>query len=192
MKSLRLSWDIFRINFLISTFTFGGGYIVIPMMRRYFIEQLNAISEEELIDMAAIAQSSPGAIALNLAVMIGYRLRGIPGAILAGLGTILPPIVILSVISLFYKAFRDNRYVSAILRGMEAGVAATILDLLFDLSVGLAKERNWLVTSLAPLAFVASYILGVNVLLILIAAAIICLIQVLLRPRKEATECSKP
>lgn len=83
--------------------------------------------------MAAIAQSTPGAIAVNIAVLVGYRLAGITGAIISCVGTVLPPIVIISVVSMFYQAFRDSTIVSAILKGMEAGVAAVIVDLVIDM-----------------------------------------------------------
>ncbi len=177
-------WDIFRITFSISAFTFGGGYIVIPLMRRYFVEGLAVLSDEELMDMAAVAQSTPGAIAVNLAVLIGYRVGGIAGAILACLGTIMPPIVILSVIALFYKQFRDNRIVGFVLKGMEAGVAATIVDLLIDMSRTIFRQRNWLLTLLVPLTFVASFIFRINVFLIIVLTAVVCVGQSLLMRRK--------
>src|SRR5699024_462995 len=105
---LKTIFTLFRITFYISAFTFGGGYIVIPMMRKYFVDDLDLITERELMDMVAIAQSSPGAIAVNIAVLVGYRIAGIFGAVISAIGTVLPPILILSVISIFYKAFRDN------------------------------------------------------------------------------------
>ena len=86
------------MTFSISAFTFGGGYVVIPMMRKYFVNELELISEEELLDMAAIAQSTPGAIAVNTAVLVGYRISGLTGAIITCIGTVLPPLLILSVI----------------------------------------------------------------------------------------------
>lgn len=152
-KRLKILFLLFKITFSISSFTFGGGYIVIPMMRRYFVNDLELITEQELLDISAIAQSTPGAIAVNIAVLIGYRIAGITGAIISCIGTVMPPLLILSVISMFYKAFRDNRIVSAILKGMEAGVAATIVDILIDMWQGITKERNWLLTLMVPAAF---------------------------------------
>ena len=168
---------LLRITFSISAFTFGGGYVVIPMMRKYFVNDLELISEQELLDMAAIAQSTPGAIAVNLAVLVGYRISGIAGAIISCVGTILPPLLILSVISSFYKAFRDNKIISAILKGMEAGVAAAIIDILIDMWQGIRKEKNWLLTLLVPAAFIANFVFNVNVAIIIISCAIFCFIQ---------------
>lgn len=184
IKKLKLYFSLFRITFYISAFTFGGGYIVIPMMRKYFVNDLKLISEQELLDMAAIAQSTPGAIAVNIAVLVGYRISGITGAIISCIGTVLPPLLILSIISFFYKAFRDNRVISAILKGMEAGVAATIVDLVIDMGQGILKERNWLLTLIAPIAFIASFIFNINVLVIIISCSIVCFVQTYIKSRQ--------
>ncbi|HIZ71389.1 MAG TPA: chromate transporter [Candidatus Atopostipes pullistercoris] len=176
-KRLKRIFTLFRITFYISAFTFGGGYVVIPMMRKYFVEDLELITERELMDIAAIAQSSPGAIAVNTAVLVGYRIAGIWGAIISAIGTILPPILILSMISIFYKAFRDNSIISAILKGMEAGVAATIVDLIIDMMQSIVKEKNWLFTLMAPVTFIASFFFNVNVLVLIISCALLAIAQ---------------
>lgn len=182
-KRLKILFLLFKITFSISSFTFGGGYIVIPMMRRYFVNDLELITEQELLDIAAIAQSTPGAIAVNIAVLIGYRIAGITGAIISCIGTVIPPLLILSVISMFYKAFRDNRIISAILKGMEAGVAATIVDILIDMWQGITKERNWLLTLMVPAAFFANYIFNINVVFIIISCSILCFGQTYIRSK---------
>ncbi|MDU6263320.1 MAG: chromate transporter [Anaerocolumna aminovalerica] len=184
IKNLKIYFSLFKITFYISAFTFGGGYIVIPMMRKYFVNDLKLISEQELLDMAAIAQSTPGAIAVNIAVLVGYRISGITGAVITCIGTVLPPLLILSIISFFYKAFRDNRVISAILKGMEAGVAATIVDLIIDMGQGLLKEKNWLLTLMAPIAFIASFIFNINVLVIIISCSILCFAQTYIKSRQ--------
>lgn len=184
IKNLKLYFSLFRITFYISAFTFGGGYIVIPMMHKYFVNDLKLISEQELLDMAAIAQSSPGAIAVNIAVLVGYHISGITGAVITCIGTVLPPLLILSIISFFYKAFRDNRVVSAILKGMEAGVVATIVDLVIDMGKGILKEKNWLLTLMAPAAFLASFIFDINVLVIIISCSILCFAQTYIKSRQ--------
>lgn len=176
-KKLNLYFSLFRITFYISAFTFGGGYVVIPMMRKYFVNNLKLISEQELLDMAAIAQSTPGAIAVNLAVLVGFRIAGIQGAFISCIGTVLPPLLILSVISYFYSAFRSNRVISSILKGMEAGVAATIVDLVIDMTQGIIKEKNWLLTLMVPLSFFASFFLNINVLVIIILCSILSFAQ---------------
>lgn len=83
-KSFKILFLLFRITFSISAFTFGGGYIIaIPMMRKSFVEKLELLSEKELMDMSAIAQSTPGAIAVIIAVLVGYRIAGIKGAVIS-------------------------------------------------------------------------------------------------------------
>ena len=184
IKNLKIYFSLFKITFYISAFTFGGGYIVIPMMRKYFVNDLKLINEQELLDMAAIAQSTPGAIAVNIAVLVGYRISGITGAVITCIGTVLPPLLILSSISFFYKAFRDNRVISAILKGMEAGVAALIVDLIIDMGQGILKEKNWLLTLMAPIAFLASFIFNINVLVIIISCSILCFVQTYIKSRQ--------
>ena len=109
---------IFLSTFELSACTFGGGFVIIPLMRKKFVEELGWIEEEEMLDLTAIAQASPGAIAVNASIMLGYHIAGIPGAILAVLGTVLPPLIIISIISMFYQAFRNNVIVSMAMRGM--------------------------------------------------------------------------
>ena len=183
-KKFKIYFLLFRISFSISAFTFGGGYTVIPMMRRYFVNDLGLITEQELLDMAAIAQSTPGAIAVNIAVLVGYRIYGIKGAIISCIGTVLPPLLILSIVSSFYKSFRDNRFISAILKGMEAGVAATIVDILIDMWQGIIREKNWLLTLMAPTTFLASFIFNINVLVIIIFCSILCFLQAYIKVRQ--------
>ena len=108
---------LFTSTFTLSAFTFGGGFVIIPLMRKKFVEQLHWIDEEEMMDLTAIAQSSPGAIAVNASILVGYRVAGVPGALVTVLGTVLPPLIILSIISFFYTAFRDNRIVALVMRG---------------------------------------------------------------------------
>ncbi len=169
--------NIFLKTFFISAFTFGGGYIVIPMIRKYFVEELKTITEEELVDMAAVSQSSPGAIAVNLAVLVAHKTGGPVGALLAAIGTTLPPLIILSVISGYYSVFRDNSLISAVLKGMEAGVAATIVDLIITMTGNLLKERDWFLVMLAPLTFIASFVFKINVFLIILVCAVLSLLK---------------
>lgn len=85
---------LFTSTFTLSAFTFGGGFVIIPLMRKKFVEQLHWIDEEEMMDLTAIAQSSPGAIAVNASILVGYRVAGVPGALVTVLGTVLPPLII--------------------------------------------------------------------------------------------------
>ena len=123
MKNIRVSsrgrlWTLFTSMLTISAFTFGGGFVIVTLMKRRLVDELHWITEQEMLDMTALAQSSPGAIAVNAAILVGWRVAGIAGMLIAVLGTILPPMVILTVISLGYQAFAGSRYVALVLRGM--------------------------------------------------------------------------
>ena len=183
-KSLSLYLWLFKVNFFISAFTFGGGYVVIPMIRKYFVTEKHLFSEDELMDMAAIAQSSPGAIAINLAVLAGFRSAGFSGAVLCGVSSVLPPFLILSVISTCYQVFRDLPVVAAILKGMEAAVGALIVDIVFDMGAAVLKEKKPFFASLMPAAFAGSFLLGINVMVILLICVAACLVYYYLSAKR--------
>lgn len=163
----------------ISTFTFGGGFVIVTLMKQKFVDKLHWLDEGEMLDMTAIAQSSPGAIAVNAAILVGWRTAGFAGMLTAVVATILPPMVILSAISYCYQAFESNRYVALALRGMQAGVAAVILSVVFDLGGKVVQERSALSILLMILAFLATFVFNVNVVLIILAAAAVGVVSVL-------------
>lgn len=164
---------LFLSTLYISAFTFGGGFVIITFMKRKFVDELHWINEQEMLDLAALAQSSPGAIAVNAAILVGWRVCGFAGMLVAVVGTILPPMIILSVISFFYAAFASNRYVALTLKGMQAGVAAVILDVVCGLGGNVVKERSMLNLVVMGAAFIATFFFQVNVIYIILAAAII-------------------
>ena len=122
MKEKRtVLWKIFISTLYLSAFTFGGGYVIVSLMKKKFVDEYHWIEENEMLDLVAIAQSAPGAIAVNGAIVVGYKLAGIAGVMVAILGTVIPPFLILSVLSVFYQAFQSNYVVSQMLEGMLAG-----------------------------------------------------------------------
>lgn len=172
----------------ISTFTFGGGFVIITLMKQKFVDKLHWMDESEMLDMTAIAQSSPGAIAVNAAILVGWRIAGFAGMLTAVVATILPPMVILSAISYCYQAFESNRYVALALKGMQAGVAAVILSVVFDLGGKVVRERSALSFFLMILAFLATFVFNVNVVLIILAAAAVGVVSVLAARGKGAAK----
>ena len=120
----------------------GGGYVIVTLMKKKFVDEYHWIDEKEMLDLIAIAQSSPGAIAVNGAIVVGYKLAGILGAMTAIIATILPPLVIISVISVFYNQFHNNVIVSQILTGMQAAVGAIIADVVYGMASGVVKEKK--------------------------------------------------
>ncbi|MCH1982004.1 chromate transporter [Ruminococcus sp. OA3] len=177
-KKMKLWVWLSGINLFISAFTFGGGYVVVPMIRKYYVFQKKLFSEEELMDMAAIAQSSPGAIAVNLSALAGYRTAGVPGIIISAVSAVIPPLVILAVISAWYAAFAANTAIAAVLNGMQAGVAALIVDFVVDMTGMILKERSLMLTLMMPACFVACFIFNINVAVILIVCCCLCAAQV--------------
>ena len=126
-------WTLFSSMFMISGFTFGGGAVIIPLMRKKMVRELGWLTEEEMLDMMAIAQSSPGAVSVNVAAQIGYQTAGPLGVAAATFATVLPPFTWLVLISLFYDSFRTSPLVDAILRSMQPVVAAVILCAAIDM-----------------------------------------------------------
>ena len=179
---------LFLITLYISAFTFGGGFVIVTFMKRKFVDELHWIDEQEMLDMAALAQSSPGAIAVNAAILVGWNVEGLLGMVVAVTGTIIPPMVILSVISFFYAAFASNVYVALVLKGMQAGVAAVILDVVCGLGGNVLKTRSVVYIALMVLAFVASFFFDVNVILIILAAAVFGVVRTLFQLKKEAKQ----
>lgn len=170
---------LFLATLKISAFTFGGGFVIIPLLRRKFVEELKWIDEEEMLDLTAIAQSSPGAVAVNASILVGYRVAGLTGAVVSVLGTVIPPLFIISVISLFYQAFRDNKYVNIVMAGMLCGVAAVILDVVISMLGVLFKAKKGDTDKVITIdrvisavmltgAFVANRYLKINIIFIIL------------------------
>ncbi|NMB43518.1 MAG: chromate transporter [Clostridiales bacterium] len=171
---------LFTSTFYLSAFTFGGGFVIIPLMKKIFVDDLHWIDEDEMLNLAAIAQSSPGAVAVNAAILLGYRIGGVFGAALTILGTILPPFITISIISFFYSAFRDNVVISAVLKGMQAGVAAVIADVVFNMGGNVLKEKDIVSIIVMVGAFIATFYLKVNVMYIILVCGLIGAVKVLL------------
>lgn len=162
--------------------------MIVTLMKKKFVDQYHWIEENEMLDLVAIAQSSPGAIAVNGAIVVGYKLSGILGALVAILGTVLPPFVILSVISVFYKAFRNNWLISQLLEGMQAGVGAVIASVTLDMGIPIVKEKEAVSLIIMVGAFVAACLFGINVVYIVIVCGIIGIIRTLLLNRRKMND----
>ena len=184
-KSLpRLFWGVFTI----SAFTFGGGFVIVTFLKKKFVDDMGWIDENEMTDYIALAQSTPGSIMVNAAILLGWNTLGFPGMLTAVLGSVLPPMIILGVISVCYAAFAQNRIVALALRGMQAGVAAVILDAALNMGTKVIKERSVLHTALLIAAFLAAFFLKVNVMLLILAALIIGVGEALLSKRREGKQ----
>ena len=165
--------ELFLSTFRLSACTFGGGFVIIPLMRKRFVEELGWIEEDEMLDLTAIAQSSPGAIAVNASILVGYHVAGVPGAMITVLGTVLPPLMIISVISLFYQAFRDNAIVNMAMSGMLCGVAAVICDVVINMAKAVLKKKRILPVLVMIGSFVSVHFFSVNIIVIILVCGAI-------------------
>ena len=185
LTTLQKLIKIFLSTLYLSAFTFGGGYVIITLLRKKFVEELHWIDQEEMLDLVAIAQSSPGAIAVNGAIVVGYKIAGLPGIVAAVLGAIIPPFVILTLVSFFYNAFKTSFVIQSLLFGMKAGVSAVIISVVWDMASGIVKTRDILQILIMIAAFVANYVFKVNVIYIILITAAIGAIRTLIREKGE-------
>ena len=176
---------LFTTTFYISMFTFGGGFVIVTFMKKKFVDELGWINEEEMLDYAAIAQSSPGAIAVNTAILVGFKIKGIVGMLVAVLGTILPPMIIITAISFIYDIFITNEIVKVVLEGMQIGVAAVILSVSLDLGTNVIKEKSLLFILIIIAAFIADMFFNINVVFIILACAVIGILRLVYQRSKQ-------
>lgn len=184
----KVLWKIFISTLYLSAFTFGGGYVIVTLMKKKFVDEYHWIEEDEMLDLVAIAQSSPGAIAVNGAIVVGFKLAGLPGTLVAILGTIIPPFLIISVISVFYEAFRDSFIVSRMLHGMQAGVGAVIASVVYSMGSGIVHSKNIVSVLIMLAAFIASCVFGVNVIYIILICGTLGAVQTLLKKRHSPAD----
>ena len=176
---------LFFTTLYISAFTFGGGFVIVTFMRRKFVEELGWIDEKEMLDLPPWRNPARGLWPSIRRFWWDGRSAGPPIDIRIVLGTILPPMVIISVISLFYAAFAENIWVAAALRGMQSGVAAVILDVACDLGSGVLKEKSILSAIVLAAAFFCSFFLDVSVVWIILAAAAAGIVNLIILRRRS-------
>lgn len=160
--------------------------MIVTLLKQQFVDKLHWIDDEEMLDLVAIAQSSPGAIAVNGAIVVGYKLGGLPGIVSAVLGAIIPPFVILTVVSVFYTAFRDSVYIKALLKGMKSGVCAVILSTVYDMAVGVVRRRDAVLNAVMLIAFLACYFGKVNIVLVILLTAVLGAVRTVLHGKKRS------
>lgn len=176
---------LFGSMLVISACTFGGGFVIVSLMKKKFVDEYGWLSESEMLDYTALAQSCPGAIAVNAAILVGWRVGGAAGMLAAVLGTVLPPLGILTVITMCYSAFAGNPHVAMLLSGMQADVAAVLCDVVLSMGRGVLSQRSAIKNAVMVAAFLAVAVAGVSVAWVIAGAALLgALLQ--LAGRKEA------
>ena len=174
----RVLLKLFLSTLYLSAFTFGGGYVIVTLMKKKFVDTLRWIDEDEMLDLVAIAQSAPGAI------VVGFKLAGLLGAGVAVIATVIPPFLIISLVSVFYAVFRENYFVSMALEGMQAGVGAVIASVVYDMAAGVFRGRSPFSIVILLASFAATCFFGVNAVIVILVCIALGLVQALWEKRK--------
>lgn len=180
--------QLFWSMFMLSACTFGGGFVIVSLMKKKVVEERHWLEENEMLDVTAIAQSAPGPIPVNASVILGYRLYGVIGSLVAVAGTILPPMLLLSAIAVFYDQFRSNAIITTALAVMRAGVAAVIFDVVINLAKNVLSTKKLLYIVLMIVTFILGYFFDMSAMLIIIGClvtGIVCIIIEKLHPAKK-------
>ena len=176
VRSRHFYWQLFKSTFLISAFTVGGGFVIIPLLKAKYVDEYGWISDKETLNLVAIAQSMPGVVAANAAIMLGYRMAGVSGTLVALLATILPPLITLSAISYFYDLFAANPYIQLILKGMQCGATALIVNVAIDLVGKQVRKKLLLPILIIAVTFAANLFFDVNIMLLVLIDGLIGLL----------------
>lgn len=193
MKKSKLLWQLFATLFKIGLFTFGGGYAMIAFFEREFVENKKWLEKEEFLDMIAIAESTPGPIAINSATYVGYKQAGVLGSAFATMGVVLPSFIIIYVISLFLDAFLSLELVGYAFRGIQAGVVYLILSAGVKMFKGLKKDPlSMIILGVVLVCMILFSIFAVNfsaILFILISGVVgLVAYAIRLKNKREGVE----
>lgn len=187
MRQVSTLWTLFITFFKIGAFTFGGGYAMIPLVQAEIVDKKGWITEEEFINIIAIAEATPGVIAVNTATFVGYKIQRVKGSLLSTLGVVLPSFVIISVISLFFEQFIALKWVGYAFQGIRAGVVILILGAVVRMGKGVPKNAFVLILALA--AFLLASFTGINVIFVILGGALLGIARQLLLNRHTEEGC---
>lgn len=176
-RTVKFYFKLFMSVFVISAFTVGGGYVIVPLMKKEYVDKLKWVKSEEMVDLIAIAQSSPGAMAVNTAVLVGYRTGGVLGAVIGALGAVVPPLISITLIYFAYAAFKENKIAYAFLSGVKIGVAAVIIDVVIGMVSSILKKRSILSIFILLISFLLVYFARVNVIIVTFGCILIGIIN---------------
>jgi chromate transporter len=163
-------WNLFFTFFKLGLFTIGGGYAMIPLIERDVVERNRWVERGDFVDLLAVAQSAPGVFAVNISIFIGYRLRGVRGAVAAAVGNVLPTVVIILLIALFFNRFREYRIVNNVFMGVRPAVVALIAAPVF--SVAKTAKIGWTNVWIPILSALLIVAMGVSPVYIILLAAV--------------------
>ena len=171
---MKILLDLFLVFFKIGLFTFGGGYAMLALIEDICVEKKKWITHEEMMDITVIAESTPGPIAINLATYVGYKLRKIPGALIATIGMIIPSFFIIFLISQFLDRFLEIKWVSSAFQGIKIAVAILIIDAAVKMIRKMKKKPfqiTMMIVALISMLVINVLALHVSSLVIMLAGA---------------------
>lgn len=166
---LELAFSFFKINMV----TFGGGYAIMPIIKKAYVDEKGYLQENDMLDIIALAQSIPGAMAINTSMLVGYKLRGTLGALVSLIGAFLPPLLVISVVYVFYELFQANLLIQSILSGMRGAVSAVMLFSAYQMFKSLLKSNRVFSLTLMTIAFLVGWFTNISVGYIMLSAGII-------------------
>lgn len=181
---IKTLWQVFWTFFKIGAFTFGGGYAMIPLIQRETVEKHNWITQDDILEIVAIAESTPGPIAINSATFVGYRVAGVLGSAFATLGVVLPSFAIIMVLSFVLRQFQQLQAVKYAFAGIRAGVLALLLKSLW--SMYQKSPKGWPAYVVMAGAFAVSTFVEINLLFVIIGCGIFGLVTSHLLERRQA------
>ncbi|MDY6065467.1 MAG: chromate transporter [Finegoldia sp.] len=169
MTDFELFWTIFKINMV----TFGGGYTIVPIIRDKFVKEKKIITDDEMLKIISLAQSCPGAFAINTCLLLGYRFNGKKGALMCVLGSTLPCLIVISIISLIYERVIDNKYIGMAMQAMSGAIAAVLMFTVIDMTK-VNLQKNWVFSLIIMvMSFVLSFFFNINVGIIMLVSGLI-------------------
>ncbi len=183
MNKAQKLWLLFKTTFISST-TANSGYAILSVMKNLFVEKYKWFNEDEMNDYIGLAQSAPGPMAVNGAVIIGYQINGIFGSIVAVMGIVIPPIIIMILVTVFYQYIVSNEYVRLFMEGMEAGVCALLLDVIIGLFVNVTKDKSIYPYILIIISFIYIKFTHFSIFYLALACVVAGVVKSLLTTRK--------
>ncbi|WP_036730432.1 chromate transporter [Peptoniphilus mikwangii] len=172
MKKISLI-KLFLTFFKINAVTFGGGYTIVPVIKDVFVNDYKLLSEDEMLDILALAQGGPGAMAISTSILTGYKLRGVAGALTTLSASVLPCLIILSTVSIFYSKFRTNFFVNAILDGISGVICAVLLLTVYNMGSIAYKKYPGFSSIVMILIFILGFFLKVKTSHLILLCAVL-------------------
>lgn len=178
----KVLWQVFSSFFKIGAFTFGGGYAMIPLIQNEAVEKRHWVTDDDILEVVAIAESTPGPIAINSATFVGYKAAGILGSVCATLGVVLPSFVLILILSFVLQQFQQVQAVQYAFRGIRAGVLALLVKALWTMYK--KSPKGWAAYVVTGASFVLTAIFEINVIFVIIGCAVFGLITSLSMERR--------